>query len=301
MDEQHVATPVTRAKRFSFRAPACAASALLSLWLVHAGPAFARPAPLAEPLILASNVTPKRASTPVRQVARANPPLVTVQGSAPGQAGFVHYFVITDADGERESQVGIELPGNLVAWSFPGLGVVVSPFMTAGSISAHGKSYDVEYLYGFRPFRSAEAMRVLQRDLAERVRMWVEEKTPYCDEMTPSQAHCLSCLGFVLRVLWPSPTRTFPALPANFKSAKPDVYTTEDLLLYLAGVPIDAPRAARLKRIEGLAVPEDMREELVRVASVDAEKAPAVKPRTPARSLVQSPMRVTPAAAREGS
>lgn len=307
-NKQRTRAVTRRVNRFSFRALAGAACALLSLFLAQATPALARTAPLAEPLFFATSATPRRASTPQRAAekapARVTLPLATVHGSAPGQAGYVHYFVITHPDGELESQVGIELPGDLVAWSFPGLGVVVSPFMQSGSISANGVTLEVEHLYGIRPFRTEEAMRVLRRDLAERVRMWVEEKTPYCDEERPSHAQCLSCLGFVLRVLYPSPTRAFPALPADFKSARRDVYTTEDLLLYLTGVPVDAPRSVRLKRIEGLAVPENMREQLVRVANLEPEKPTAVaRPRTPARSVVQAPKRVTPAPAapRRGS
>ena len=296
--EHHERLPTSRTIRFFSHLLGGAAVALLSLCLIPASPVLARPATLTESLVLVSNATPKRTTTLPRTSARINLPLAIVQGSGSGQAGYVHYFVITHPDGERESQVGIELAGDLIAWSFPGLGVVVSPFMSTGSISANGVSMDVEHLYGIRPFRTEEAMRVLRRDVAERVRMWVEEKTPYCDEELPSHAQCLSCLGFALRVLYPSPTRAFPTLPADFKSARRDVYTTEDLLLYLTGVPVDGPRAARLKRIEGLNVPEGMREQLVRVANIEPERPTVVaKPRVPARSVTQAPRRVTPASA----
>lgn len=303
--EDLASAPYTRAIQTSLRTFAAAASALVSLLLLApASPALARPASFSEPLTLVSSPAAKRANPPrqaERAPARAPLPLLTVQGTAPGQAGFVHYFVITDSDGERESQIGIELPGDRIAWSFPGIGASVSPFIKAGTISVDGKSFEVEHLYGIRPFRTEEAMRVLRRDVAERVRVWVDEKTPYCDELTPSHAQCLSCLGFVMRVLWPGTTRNFAAPPADFKTARRDMYTTEDLLLYLTGVPIDAPRTARLRRIEALNVPEDMREELVRVASVEHEGVPVARQRTPGRSVVQVPRRTNPATARGGS
>lgn len=298
MDEQHARVRAIRANRLFLRAVASAACAVVALLLTATGTAPAHATTAMDSIILASKTSPRRATTTARVVdrlpARTNAAVVTASTAGPGQAGYVHYFVITGPDGEPESQVGIELPGDLIAWSFPELGVVVSPFIASGAVSANGKSYDVEHLYGIRPFREDESMRILQRDLAERVRMWVEEKTPYCDEERPSNARCLSCLGFVLRVLYPGPSRTFSALPADFKSARKNVYTTEDFLLYLADVPRDAPRAARLKRIEALAVPDDMREQLVRVASTEPAKPTVAKPRSAARSMVQLPKRAIP-------
>ena len=63
------------------------------------------------------------------------------------------------------------------------------------------------------------------------------------------------------------------------------MYTTEDFLLYLAGVPVDAPPRVRQKRIEALDVPDVMREELVRISGeVDAIQAAAPKEAPKARS-----------------
>jgi hypothetical protein len=225
-----------------------------------------------------------------------------VSRTAPGQAGYVHYFVITGPDGEAETQVGLELPGDRIAWSFPEIGVSVSPFIAAGQITANGKSYEVEHLYGIRPFPNEDAMVRLRRDLDTRVRAWLDDKTPYCDEEHPSNRLCLSCLGFVLRVLYPGVTGMLPALPADFRSARKNMYTTEDFLMYLAGVRVDGARQARLKRIESIKVPEAMREELVRIATEVVTDSTAVartgaprpalaKPRSTGRPMALSPKR----------
>ena len=263
----------------------------------------ASPAP--QTLIVASQATPKRAVSPPRAAqatpTRAAPPVVTVPGTAPGQAGYVHYFVITGPDGEPESQVGIELPDDRIAWSFPEMGVVVAPFIRSGQVIANGKSFEVEHLYGIRPLRDDESLRALQRELAGRVAWWTTEKTPYCDEETPPNRLCVSCLGFVLRVLYPGSSPAFPAMPADFKSARKNLYTTEDLLMYLAGVRVDGPRDARLKRIAALKVPDSMREQLVRIATADVAtgnpstandgpRAAVAKPRSVGRSIVKRPL-----------
>lgn len=255
-------------------------------------PCAASPAP--QKLIVASQVAPKRAVTPQRAagaaVARAPQAVVTVPGTAPGQAGYIHYFVITGPDGEPESQVGIELPGDRIAWSVPELGVNISPFIRSGRITANGKSFDVEHLYGIRPLRDEASLRALQRDLEARVAWWVNEKTPYCDEELAPNKLCVSCLGFVLRVLYPGASPSFPDMPADFRSVRKNTYTTEDLLMYLAGVRVDAPREARLQRIATLGVPENMREELVRIASAEVAVTPratVAKPRATSRSVAK--------------
>jgi hypothetical protein len=291
--------------------------AAAGLTLAGATPAYA--VPLSATLYPTTQAAPKRAAAAPRtapppaqpHATRPNAAVLTVSRTAPGQAGYVHYFVITGPDGEPETQVGVELPGDRIAWSFPEVGVSVSPFILAGQITANGKSYEVEHLYGIRPFANQEAMARLRRDLEARVGSWLDYKTPYCDEEQPSNRLCLSCLGFVLRVLYPGVTGTMPALPADFKSTRKDVYTTEDLLMYLAGVRIDAARQARLKRIDALKVPEAMREELVRIATevvVDsaatavarsAAPRPALaKPRSTGRPMALSPKR---AVSRSGS
>ncbi|HUP95091.1 MAG TPA: hypothetical protein VM164_09285 [Burkholderiales bacterium] len=258
-------------------------------------------------LVAASTATKKTTSTrPAPDesslAARANAPFVTVKSTGPGQAGYIHYFVITGPDNEPESHVGIELPGDRIAWSFPETGVAVVSFARSGSITANGKTYAFEHLYGIRPFPDERSMETLQTALAARVAYWVAEKTPYCDEQGDTGRMCVSCLGFVLRVLYPGSTPLLPALPADFKSVRKFTYTTEDLLLYLAGVPLNASPEARMKRIESLTVPADMREQLVRLtgevdaatpavtAAAPAPNPTAVKPR--GRSLADVPKRV---------
>jgi hypothetical protein len=106
-----------------------------------------------------------------------------------------------------------------------------------------------------------------------------------------------------MRILFPGPSLYLPSIPGDFKSARKNIYTTEDLLFYLTGVQVDAPRAAQLKRIESLAVPQDMREELVRIATETETAQPVVAiaagkpqptatPRAATRRTVDLPKRV---------
>jgi hypothetical protein len=269
-------------------------AAVLAAFLPHAGVGLVHSSPL-DQLMLASQGPTQSSAASTRNgaaraslTARTNTPVVTVSSTAPAQAGYIHYFVITGPDGEPESQIGIELPDDRIAWSFPDLGVVISPFMASGALTARGKSYEVQHLYGIRPFPDEESMRNLQQELAARIAPWMADRVPHCDEERPPNQVCVSCLGFVLRVMYPSPAgalAALPTLPADFRSARKNIYTTEDLLLYLTGVPVDAPRQARLARIEVLAIPEGLREQLVRIAGVPEEtptavasQAPAVKP-----------------------
>ena len=173
---------------------------------------------------------------PSAQRATAHPParpadVVVVTGTGVAQTGYIHYFIITGPDGEPESHVGLELPGDRIAWSFPGLGVTIAPFMKTGTVNAEGKAWEVEHLYGLRPLRDDAALRNFQRTVADRTAWWIDEKTEYCDEERPSARLCVSCLGFVLRVLYPGSSPMLPALPADFRGARRSVYTTEDLLL----------------------------------------------------------------------
>jgi hypothetical protein len=222
---------------------------------------------------------------------RANTPVVATAWTYSDNVGYVHFFVITGPDGERETEVGIELPGDRIAWSFPGLGVVVSPFIKTGVLTAGAKSYDVAHQYGIRPFPDDRSMRVLQQALAQRIAAFVRDKTPYCEENRASD-ECVTCLGFVLRVLFPGPAFASRALPPDFRSARTDLYTTEDLLLYLAGVPVEAPPAARLKRIESLALPANMRADLQRITRADDAARPAAATETaaaPSRKMPRKP------------
>lgn len=247
-----------------------------------------------------------RAASPIAAQTAAVTAPVTVSRTAPGQTGYVHYFVITGPDGEPETQVGLELPGDRIAWSFPELGVSVYPFIASGQIVANGKTFDVEHLYGIRPFSDEGSMASLRRELDSRIAWWIDQKTPYCDEQEPSSRLCTSCLGFVMRVLYPGSSPAWVALPADFRSTRGSVYTTEDLLMYLAGVRPDATRQARTKRIQALKVPENLREELARISNdVVPEAAPTVaktratrpaaaKPRSMGRTLAAVPKRGMP-------
>ena len=270
-----------------------------------AGTASVYAVPRGDSMILASqsHKRPPAAQRAATNAAERSTDIVVVSATRPEQTGYIHYYIITGPDGEPESHVGIELPGDRIAWSFPGLGVTIAPFMKSGNIIADGKLYEVEHLYGLRPLRDNESLRTFQRSVADRVAWWIDEKVAYCDEERPSNRLCVSCLGFVLRVMYPGASPLLPALPADFRSVRRNIYTTEDLLLYLAGVRIDVPRDARLKRIGALDVPDALREQLTRLVSGDgaentsatasAEPRPSVtRPR--GRSVVTSPRRVAP-------
>jgi hypothetical protein len=178
------------------------------------------------------------------------------------------------------------------------LGVVVSPFVRSGVIVANGTAYEVDHLYGIRPFSDERAMQVLREVLSIRIAPFVEANTPYCDEQRPSNGVCMSCLGFVLRVLYPPRDNgSLPAMPDDFRNARKGVYTTEDLLLYLAGVRVDAPHPAQVKHIESLVVPNDMRQQLVRIATENE----SVRAEVPARTKPLSTASTKPRAARSSA
>src|SRR4051812_38073777 len=59
---------------------------------------------------IATRPQPAAVPTP----SRLDVPVAAVQGSARGQAGYVHYFVITGPDGDAIHHVAIELPGERV-------------------------------------------------------------------------------------------------------------------------------------------------------------------------------------------
>ena len=63
------------------------------------------------------------------------------------------------------AKYGIELPDRRIAWSFPGLGVHVAPFIAAGAVDAKGRMFRVRHLYGLRPFADEAAMRSLRSGL----------------------------------------------------------------------------------------------------------------------------------------
>ena len=241
--------------------------------------------------------TPPSAARPLSRLAaaRAGTNVVTVPATGPGQSGYVHYFLIEDPDGEREIQVGIGLPDGRIAWSFPELGVVVSPFMESGKMQAGARAYSVQHLYGIRPFRDDGAMLALRKDLWKRVIPWVEDATPYCYLAVPGNPPCLSCLDFVLRVLYPSRSGGMPALPPDFVQSGAGLYfTTEDLLLYQAGLG-GRSKSERVARIDALTLPSNLRDDLIQIvrsiepddsaALAAAPKKATARKRPPVRSI----------------
>ena len=198
---------------------------------------------------------------------RGSKPVHTATATGPGQPGYVHYFLLTLPDESLETLVGIEMPGRKIAWSFPDLGVVVSPFVEQGVVPAGGKQYSVSHLYGVRPFPDDAVMSKLRGELASRVGRWVAAGTPYCENDGP-RSNCMSCLGFVLRVLFPGRQNDFPELPGDFwRALYEKSYSTEDLLLYLTGM-LDLPnREARLKRVGQLDLPDVLREDVVELVN----------------------------------
>lgn len=253
---------------------------------------FIRMTSRARSVVLATKPLPgnSRAANPVA-AARAGKPVITATATSAGQAGYVHYFLIRGADDTLEIQVGIELPDQRIAWSFPDLGVVVSPFIESGVVPASGKEYEVWHLYGIRPFPDDAGMAALRKELVGRIHPWVEAKTPYCENEGP-RSNCMSCLGFVLRALFPGRGSDYPGLPRDFwRAGAASKYTTNDLLLYLTGM-LDLPtREARLQRIARLTLPDGLREDLEElVYSMGAVEAAApVNAGTPPGSAQKRP------------
>ena len=236
------------------------------------------------------------------EIARARAPVVTATSVGPGQAGYVHYFLLTHPDETLEYQVGIELADQRIAWSFPGVGVAVSPFVESGSIEVDGTRYGIEHLYGIRPFPDEASMRALQNEIGPRVALWIDDEVPYCVHPTRGGPFCVSCGDFVVRVLFPGHTRQIPALPRDFFRApvgSGSMPSTDDLLLYLLGLSDFPGKEARLKRIDELALPQALREDisqLVLEMDAGAASAPAVAtaPRTSVRRVRASTVRPAP-------
>jgi len=267
---------VTRAKL------ACAAAAAI-FCLAGAGGAGANPLKSrAKPPAPASSTLETRASLPV----------VTAMGPAAGQAGTVHYFLLRFPDDALEIQIGIELDDQRIAWSFPGLGAVASPFIREGVMPAGGQDVEVWHLYGIRPFPSEAGTRSLQRALPGRIRPWLEARAPYCEHEVPGGG-CMSCLGFVMRALFPAGRDGELIVPRDFwRAGLASRYTTHDLLLYLTGM-LDLPtREARLQRLERLTLPADLREDLDELlhAMGPAEAPDALPPITAPRKVSSKPL-----------
>ena len=222
-----------------------------------------------------------------------------VTAAGPDQAGYVHYWLITAPDGEQEMQVGIELPDQRIAWSFPGLGVHQAPFIAAGEVDANGKVFKVQHLYGLRPFANATSMRTLRSNLMRRVTPLVRNRVPYCELNGVTPGLCMSCMGFVSQVLFPGKTQEYANFPRNFpRVAGEDYHTTEDLLLYLTGLHALSSDAARQKRLAAIGGPAVLQEELTRltaklaespVMTVAAAKPPAKRRTSAPKSAIKRP------------
>ena len=228
-----------------------------------------------------------------------------VTSNGPGQAGYVHYFLITHSDESLEYHVGVELEDQRVAWSFPNAGVIVSEFIKKGTINANGKDFKIEHLHGVRPFANDAQMRALQQALPKRVAQWVENRTPYCLFRKPGEPFCLSCGDFAVRILYPGTNPFVPALPRDFSHTPGTASSTDDLLLYLVGVYNLPDKYAKLAKLATLNLPANMRADIttmiednepdtpeITIAATPppplATASPAVSPAKPAQSRIAS-------------
>jgi hypothetical protein len=246
------------------------------------------------PLAAAKPLPPGQRNAATAPVTRGEKPLLTATSTGAGQAGYVHYFILKLPDESLEIQVGIELADQRIAWSFPGQGVAISPFIEEGVVSAGGQDYEVWYLYGIRPFPDEAAMATLQKELPGRVERWVKAETPYCQH-DDGRGHCVSCLGLVLRVLFPGRNSDYPNLPrALARTGAAPGYTPNDLLLFLAGMHDLPTREARLQRLARLTLPDALREDLETLvyATSGTETAQGAAPKPPsARVNTRSTLR----------
>lgn len=220
---------------------------------------------------------------------------VTATGA--GQAGYVHYFLITHPNGDLEYQVGIELDDQRIAWSFPEAGVMVSEFIKRGAISVKDSTYKIEHLYGLRPFARDADMRLLQRELPRRVAQWVDDGVAYCLMRTPGQPFCLSCGDFVVRILFPGTHPLIPALPSDFLRAGGGMASTDDLLLYLTGLYSLPDSPAMRARLVALDLPAPLRDDLRSMIERMEPEAPTVA-QAPAPAPVALPASTKPASGR---
>lgn len=200
-----------------------------------------------------------------------------------GQAGYVHYFLLTHPDGTLEEQVGIELEDQRIAWSFPGAGVIVSEFINNGILKVSGKKFFIEHLHGIRPFRNPAEMQVLKKELPARVAFWIDNETPYCVIRQPDEPFCLNCGDFVARILFPGTIPQMVGLPEAFTRMLGDAPTTDDLLIYMLGLHELPDAPARLRRLAGLNLPESLRLDVA--AMLQPENA-ALAAATPAATAV---------------
>ncbi len=217
------------------------------------------------------------------------PAVVTATGD--GQAGYVHYWLITAPNGDQEIQVGIELPDQRIAWSFPGLGVHTAAFLADGEVDVPGGAFKVQHLYGLRPFAGDAAMRTLRGNLMRRVTPLVRQRVPYCELNGLTAELCMSCMGFVSQILFPGRTPEYANFPRNFpRIAGEEYHTTEDLLLYLTGLHALPGDAARKRRMAAIGGPPALQEELARLVQ-QLGPAPATataSAKTPARRSLRA-------------
>jgi hypothetical protein len=184
-----------------------------------------------------------------------------VTSAAPGQAGYVHYFLLTHPDGSREYHVGIELSDQRIAWAFPTAGVMVSDYIRRGALDVNGKSFHIKHLYGIRPAARDADMPALQKNLTARVAQWVDDATPYCVFRQPGEPFCLNCGDFIVRVLYPGAHPLVPELPGDFARAKGGG-AADDLLLYLVGLHEKADKSAMLATLATLDLPKALRTDI---------------------------------------
>jgi hypothetical protein len=198
-------------------------------------------------------------------------PIVVATSAGAGQAGYIHFFEITLPDGTPETQVGIELDDGRIAWSVPNVGPSVSPFIAAGEIGAGPVRLPIRHLYAIRPFTDDVRMAALQRDLPGRVSVLLDDDIAYCNEPDHRDRFCMSCLAFVLQVVFPGPYPLAPRMPAQFKRQQDQLYyTTDDLLLYLSGIDMLPTREARQRRVEQMALPGALKDDLLElVGAID--------------------------------
>lgn len=232
-----------------------------------------------------------KSRTAVSKPMRA-PQVVTSTGA--GQTGYVHFWFITAPDGEQEIQVGMELPDQRIAWSFPGVGVTVTPFIASGDYDAKGRRFKVEHQFGLRPYRNDPAVRRLQAGIQQRLKPWIAHATPYCELNGVTAEVCVSCFGFVAQMLYPGTTRMYANFPRDFPRVGSEEYhTSDDLLLYLTNLHALHDPEARQRRMELLGGPAALRAELNRVSAliVNAQPTEVAAAGAKRRSPVRTPLK----------
>lgn len=224
-------------------------------------------------------------SKPGRSASRSESiqPVRSATAPGAGQAGYVHYFIITHPDGTVEDHVGIEMEDQRIAWSFPGSGVSVSDFIKNGTLESGGKTYRIEHQHAVRPFRTEREMRALHADLGRRIAIWVDDETPYCVMRRPDERFCLSCGDFVVRVLYPSTNPLSAGLPRDFVRITGQTPTTDDLLLYMLGLQGLQDARTRLDRLATLDLPDSLRKDVRDMLQAQLAEETTAKSSPPAR------------------